>query len=330
MIQEAEFYKLQDDDVAFCELCPHHCQLKSGQTGICQVRRNDKGTLYTLNYANVSALALDPIEKKPLYHFFPGKNILSAGTYGCNLSCNFCQNYGIAQEIGVGRRILPKEMVEITMQTQVENSIGLAFTYNEPSIWYEYIRETAELLQEADLKVALVSNGYIERKPMDELLPYIDALNIDLKAFTKEFYKKNCKAKLDPVKNTIEKAADKVHLEITTLIITEENDSPAELKELVKYIAEINPNIPLHLSRYRPQYKMTNPATPIKTMEIAYEIAKEHLNFVYVGNMGWGNNTFCIDCGTTLIKRNVYQTTLEALEKGKCKNCQAIIDYIQF
>lgn len=328
MLKEAYFYNKYPDYIVECKLCPHHCKLKAGQKGICQVRYNNNGKLYTLNYANISALALDPMEKKPLYHFYPGKMILSAGTYGCNLSCSFCQNYGIAQEVKKGRFILPKDMVEICLDTKIENSIGLAFTYNEPSIWYEYIIETAKILKEKGMQVVLISNGYIEMEPLEKLLPFIDAMNIDLKAFNNEFYTRNCKAKLDPVKNVIEKVASFIHLEVTNLIITDENDTPAEIKELASYLATINPDIPLHLSRYFPAYKFSNLPTPIKIMEKSYEIAKEYLNFVYLGNMAKENNTYCKECGATLIKRDNYNVEFIHWQNNKCLNCGADINYI--
>ncbi len=327
MKKEASFYKRSGDKVE-CELCPHNCSLKPGQIGICNIRYNDDGVLYTLNYANVSALALDPIEKKPLYHFYPGKTILSAGTYGCNLACSYCQNYGIAQELGQGRTISPAEMVKISLDAKAEDSVGLAFTYNEPTIWYEYIWDTAYMLKEAGMQVVLVTNGYIGKEPLQKLLPFVDAMNIDLKSFSSEFYRKNCKAKLEPVKATIENALDKVHLEITTLIITDENDNPAEIKELVKYLATLNPDLPLHISRYHPAYKLQNPPTSTRTMEMAYNIAKEHLNFVYVGNMPFANDTYCTSCGANLINRNNYKIKLRAYKAGKCTNCGLDVDYI--
>lgn len=328
MLKEALYYKADSDNLIECHLCPHHCKIKSGQKGSCQVRYNENGKLYTLNYANVSSLALDPIEKKPLYHFFPDKMILSAGTYGCNLSCNFCQNYGIAQEVRKGHHIPPSEILSFCLNAQSENSIGLAFTYNEPTIWYEYILKTAQLLKEHHLQVVLISNGYIEVKPLEELLPFIDALNIDLKAFNNSFYQRNCKAQIDPVKNVIERVAGKAHLEITNLLIPDENDNLEEMEALARYIAGINPDIPLHLSRYFPAYKLKRMATPIKTMEISQNIASEYLNFVYLGNMGQESNTYCQNCKALLIKRDNYNIELVNLQNHKCSSCGAIVDYI--
>lgn len=329
MLKEALYYKALHNNIVKCYLCPHHCKLKVGQKGSCQVRYNENGKLYTQNYANVSSLALDPIEKKPLYHFFPSKMILSAGTYGCNLSCNFCQNHTIAQEIGKGPYITPNEMLAICLNAQAENSVGLAFTYNEPTIWYEYILEMAQLLKENHLKVALITNGYIETKPLEKLLPFIDAFNIDLKGFTNSFYQRNCKAQIDPVKNVIEKVAGKAHLEITTLLIPDENDDIKEMESLASYIASINPDIPLHLSRYFPAYKLKKLATPLKTMEISKNIACEYLKFVYLGNMVLENNTYCQNCKALLIKRDNYNVDLVNLQGNKCSNCGIDVEFIK-
>lgn len=329
LLKEAMFYNLNDEKRVACGLCPHHCILKADQLGLCRVRRNDAGILHTLNYAQVSALALDPIEKKPLYHFYPSTMILSAGSFGCNLFCGFCQNYNIAHEISQGRTILPEDMVTICNQTRNDGSIGLAFTYNEPSIWYEYVYDTAKLLKDADMKVILISNGYIELKPLEKILPLVDAINIDLKAFTDHFYTRNCKAKLEPVKKVIEKVANHTHLEITTLIITGENDTEKEINELTRWLATVNPHIPLHLSRYYPAYQFTNEPTPIKTMELAYNTAKQHLNFVYLGNLpGITNNTYCLECGALLVNRNAYQIKIIDLDAKKCAKCGKNIDYI--
>ncbi len=329
MLKEAGFYKTPVGQIVQCELCPHNCVLKPEQTGICRVRRNETGKLYTLNYAKTSALALDPMEKKPLYHFHPGKNILSVGTFGCNLSCSFCQNHNIAHAINSGHTILPEELVRISHQAANQNSVGVAFTYNEPVIWFEYVRETAEMLKEANMKVVLVSNGFIELKPLQELLPFIDAINIDLKAFNETFYRRNCQAKLEPVKQVIEKAVGQVHVEITTLIIPGENNTEAEISKQASWLASLNPDLPLHLSRYFPAYKFTKEATPVKTMKIAYETAREYLEFVYLGNLQQvKNDTYCKSCGAVLVKRDAYQIKIGALGVNRCKNCGADIDYI--
>jgi pyruvate formate lyase activating enzyme len=207
MAQEALFYETLDQGRVKCWLCPHHCLIRAGQHGLCRSRINKNGQLIAINYAEVASLALDPIEKKPLYHFYPGKNILSAGTFGCNLFCGFCQNHTLAHGQPATQSIEPQQLADLAWNSCKYDSIGLAFTYNEPTIWYEYILDTARLLKEKDLKVVLVSNGYIEDEPLKRLLPYLDAMNIDVKAFKQDLYKKLCRASLEQVMNTVEQTA---------------------------------------------------------------------------------------------------------------------------
>jgi len=326
---EAQYYEKGENSKVKCFLCPHHCNLKEGQKGLCRVRINREGRLFSLNYGEVAALALDPIEKKPLYHFYPGSQILSTGTLGCNLACVFCQNYSLAHENPHTSPLKPDALVNLARQLKPEGSIGVAFTYNEPSIWFEYIRETAEKLKQQDFKVVLVSNGFIEEKPFMELLPLIDAINIDVKAFNNEFYHRHCRGKLKAVLDTLERAAAYTHVEITTLLIPEENDNVTEIANLSTWLAAINPNIPLHLSRYYPAYKFHKAPTPVASLQRAQELAKKHLNFVYVGNVpGEENNTFCLECGALLIKRNIYNVELIGLQHGHCKQCASFIDYV--
>lgn len=268
-----------------CQLCPQQCFLKEGQTGLCRVRVNQEGELLALNYGEVSSLALDPIEKKPLYHFFPGSMILSAGTWGCNLACPFCQNFSIAHQKPATRFFAPEELLELAVAYRNQGSIGLAFTYNEPAMWHEYIMDLAPLLQAQGLKVVLVSNGYIESQPLQDLLPWVDAMNIDIKAFNDQFYQRLCKARLDKVKNNVETAMKKAHVEITTLLIPGENDGEDEIRNLARWLASLNPDTVLHLSRYFPAYKMELPPTPLNTLRRARDIAREHLKHVYLGNV---------------------------------------------
>lgn len=268
-----------------CQLCPHHCLLKEGQAGICRVRVLRQGVLQALNYGEVTSLALDPIEKKPLYHFYPGSMILSAGTWGCNFACSFCQNYRIAHETPPTRYIDPAVMLQIALEYRPEGSIGLAFTYNEPMMWHEYMMDLAPLLKEQDLKVVLVTNGYVESQPLKDMLPFIDAMNIDVKAFNDQFYKRLCKAGLDHVKQTVENAMQHAHVEITTLLIPGENDQEDEIRALARWLASLNPETVLHLSRYFPAYKMNLPPTPVNTLKRARDIAREYLQHVYLGNV---------------------------------------------
>lgn len=327
--KEARYYKQLDRQRVECLLCPHHCKLTPDKTGLCRVRVNREGRLVTINYGELASLALDPIEKKPLYHFHPGRLILSAGTFGCNLACAFCQNYSLAQEQPPTRATEVEELLQAARATQKEGSVGVAFTYNEPSIWYEYVREAAEVLQENDLRVVLVTNGFIEPEPFRELLPLVDALNIDVKAFTDDFYVHHCRGALAPVRATVETAVEKAHVEVTTLLVPEENDAIEEVEELARWLAALNPHIPLHLSRYHPAYRFSRPATPPESLYRAREAALKHLDFVYLGNLpGEQNHTACLECGNLLIQRHAYQVQVSGLREGHCTRCGANIDYI--
>lgn len=327
--KEALYYQSMDRDKVKCLLCPHHCVIRSGHSGICRVRKNENGKLYTKIYGEVGALALDPIEKKPLYHFYPGRQILSAGTWGCNLSCSFCQNYSLAHERAECQEIMPQQMVELAMKTREQDSVGIAFTYNEPSIWFEYVIDTVRLAKEKGLKIVLVTNGFIDQEPVAELLPFIDAANVDLKAFTEDFYRRNCKGRLQEVQENIAFMAGKIHLELTHLLITGENDDPEETEEMAEWIGNLDSTIPLHLSRYHPAYKMQQPATEWSTMLKARDICQKYLPFVYLGNLaGMDNNTLCQECGKILIHRNAYRTEIIGIETGCCLYCGAQIDHI--
>lgn len=285
-LKDALYYENLGGDRVRCELCPHNCVLKQDGVGVCRARKNVGGRLYTLNYACVTSLALDPIEKKPLYHFHPGKLILSAGTYGCNFKCSFCQNWTIAQRDAQYTEISPEQLADLAEEYTDRGNIGVAYTYNEPSIWYEFIRDTAGRVREKGLVNVLVTNGFINRKPLEELLPYIDAMNIDVKAFTEKFYGQFCKGGLEAVKNTVELAASRCHIEITTLVIPGLNDSPEEIEMLARWLAGIDPDIVLHLSRFFPNYLMTDvPPTPLPTLEKARDSAILHLRHVYLGNV---------------------------------------------
>ncbi|MGM0502728.1 MAG: AmmeMemoRadiSam system radical SAM enzyme [Bacillota bacterium] len=282
-MQEADFYEQYEDKVR-CLLCPHYCELESGQTGLCQVRKAEDNKLWATSYAQVSSIAEDPIEKKPLYQFHPKSSILSLGSIGCNLSCQFCQNYQIAQELNVPTRELkPQEAIDLAKE---KDSFGIAYTYSEPLVWYEYVLETAKLAQQEGLKNVLVTNGMINSAPLKELLPYIDAVNLDIKAFTTEFYEQICSGDLETAKQSAELIYESgTHLELTTLIIPGLNDAPAEIKNLVDWIASLSSDIPLHLSRYFPRYKLDKPATPRETLEQTKDIAEEKLSNVYLGNI---------------------------------------------
>lgn len=283
MKKEALWYEKLDNDIVHCHLCPHNCKIVEDKSGICKVRQNNKGTLYSLNYKKATSIAMDPMEKKPLYHFHPGKYILSIGTYGCNFRCGFCQNHEISQNTLGGQTLDIDELIKICKSKP--NCVGIAYTYNEPTIWYEFVLECAKKFKEANLANVLVTNGYINIEPLKELLPYIDAMNIDLKSMNDEFYKEICGGRLEPIKNTIKEAIENCHVEITSLIIPTKNDSPKNMEELSKWIASLNPDTPLHLSRYYPAYKMQIPPTDPMTLLELKDVALQHLKHVYIGNV---------------------------------------------
>lgn len=273
------------EDKIHCYLCPHNCVIENGHHGKCNVRIHEDGELFTINYGEITSISLDPIEKKPLYYFRPNTYILSAGSFGCNFTCSFCQNYNISQHRPESRYMSKEELVEIIVTAK--DSIGIAFTYNEPSIWYEYVYDCAKLLKEIDesKSVVLVTNGFISEEPLKRLLHYVDAMNIDLKAFSNKYYRDICGGSLKPVLKTIELSAKSCHVEVTTLLVTGENDSLDEVEEIAKFLGNIDKDIPLHLSRYFPRYKLDNPPTDINFMYEAEKTAKKYLNRVGLGNI---------------------------------------------
>ena len=279
-----------------CEICPKSCVLKPDQVGFCGGRGNIDGEIVALNYGRVTAIGLDPIEKKPLFQFHPGSHVLSVGSYGCNLRCPFCQNSTISMEYqdewveATGNyysryeSIMPNKLVNLALSAKSKGNIGIAYTYNEPIIGYEYLWDSALLAREAGLKNILVTNGYCNEKPWQDLIPYIDAVNIDVKGFTQDFYHK-VGGELEVVMRNVESAANVVHVEITCLVIPGENDSPQEMLAMSKWLASISPNIPLHISRFFPQYKMNEkPPTSKETIDNLATVAQERLKFVYKGN----------------------------------------------
>ncbi len=317
IMKEAMYYKKLNAQKVQCLLCPHYCVIPEGDIGICRGKKNINGKLFAINYGKTVTVAIDPIEKKPLYHFLPGTQILSIASNSCNFDCHFCQNYHISQFDADTFEISPEMIYKYCMDNNIKE---IAFTYTEPITWYEFIYDASKYLKKFGIKTVMVTNGFINLPPLKKLLPYIDAMNIDLKAMDDDFYKNLCNGRLLPVLETIRYAAKHTHLEITNLIITNENDSQEKLSELIDFIAEINPNIPLHFSKYYPTYKMHNPATPEKTLYLAKELAKGKLNYVYLGNILSDNNTYCPNCGTLLIKRN-YKMTENYLQLDKCPKC---------
>ena len=313
-----------------CLLCPHFCKIAKGKTGICGVRKNAGDKIDLITYGVISGYSLDPVEKKPLYHFFPGQNILSVGSYGCNMRCDFCQNCNISQHVP-DRLIADTTPEKLVLNAHsADKNIGLAFTYNEPSIWFEFIRDTAIIAKDEGLSTVMVSNGYINPDPLNELTRVIDAFNIDLKAFNNIFYKKLTGAEMEPVKSSLKQIAESgKHLEITTLIIPGQNDDDKEMELQSKWIAsELGKGVPLHLSRFFPRYHRTDPSTPQDTLSRLYSIAAQNLDYVYVGNSNsdTGQNTSCPVCSTIITIRTGYQVKLLNLNaKGRCINCGTLI-----
>lgn len=329
-MKECLYYEQIDKGVK-CNLCPHNCVIREGKTGICNVRINKENKLYTLNYGVISSISIDSIEKKPLFHFYPGSSIASIGTYGCNFRCDFCQNYNISmvenfkhimtEDFKKNHNYVSPEAI-IEKFKKIENNIGVAFTYNEPTIWFEYVLETAKLAKKNGLKTVLVTNGFINEAPFRELLEYIDAINMDLKAFNNEFYKKICGGSLEEVKNNIKIVHEKSHIEISTLLIDDLNTNREEIEELASFISEIDEKIPLHFNRFHPAYKMNNEPTKVQSLIYAKRIASKYLKYIYIGNVfGFESNTECPRCKTVLIERDLGVGKIVNIKNGKCSNC---------
>lgn len=268
-------------------------------------------------------MALDPIEKKPLYHFYPGSSVLSVGTTGCNFACAFCQNWQIAQEEAEGQEVRPQQLIDTAIRYQREGNIGVAYTYSEPAIWLEYIMDVAPGLREAGLKNIMVTNGFLAGDCWEALIPFLDAVNMDIKGFRPTFYQRHCRGKLEPVLRNTERLAGRVHLELTTLLIPDENDSEEELSALVDWVSSLGRETPLHFSRYFPQYQMKLPPTPEERLERAYEIARERLDYVYVGNsmVSRHTDTYCPQCGALWIERQRFDAQVVGLRNRRCMKC---------
>ena len=321
MLVEAAYSENLGGDKVRCHLCPAECILTEGKVGICGSRFNRHGTLMVDNYGELVSASYDPVEKKPLYHFYPGKTIFSTGPNGCNLKCLNCQNWEISQGRVPTRFVAPHDMVKLAGRN---GSIGIAYTYTEPLIWFEYLKDVGQIIRENNLKNVLVSNGYINAKPLQELLPIIDAANIDLKSMQSAFYKKICKGKLEPILDNIRTLHESgIELEITNLVITGLNDSDRDFEILTDFLASVSPRIPLHFSAYYPTYKMYNPPTSPDRLKRAYKIASRKIEFVYLGNVHIPDrsDTFCPRCKERLICRSGYRIEILGLEDGKCTNC---------
>lgn len=283
-MKEALYYKYENGKVR-CALCPNDCLISDGKKGMCGVRVNRAGKLYTEVYDRAASIALDPVEKKPLYHYHRGEYILSLGTKGCNFACPWCQNWPITQGRSVSTREITKE--DAVRKAKETGSFGIAYTYNEPFIWFEFVLECAEFARKNGLENVIVTNGYVNEEPLEEILPYINAMNIDIKSIEEDFYRKYCLGRLEPVLKNTKRVKDAgVHVEITNLVIPTLNDSEKAFGELADWIfCSLGADTPLHFSRYFPCHKMTLPPTPIETLERAKEIAGKKLKHVYMGNI---------------------------------------------
>jgi len=325
--KECYLYSAFKDSLVQCHVCSHRCVIKPGSRGKCGVRENRDGTLISLVYGKVIAAHVDPIEKKPLYHFYPGTSVFSIGTVGCNFSCEFCQNYDITFPSDpvtvVGERLLPRDIVKSTLD---EGCQSIAYTYNEPMIYLEMVIDTAKIAHERGLSNVLVTNGFMTEEAFNVMAEHIDAMNIDLKSFSDEFYQRLCGARLQPVLDTIKRAFAKgIWVEVTTLIIPNENDSEKELKEIASFIASVDPNIPWHILRFMPMYHMKDtPITPHNSLEKAEQIGHEAgLKYVYCGNVKAEQAVRCPSCGSGERKENPRASSVN--DRWMCSECGDII-----
>ncbi len=332
-MKEAMFYERLEDKKLRCRLCPHFCRISPGKRGICGVRENREGILYSLVYGKAISSGIDPIEKKPFYHFYPGSAAFSIATAGCNFRCLHCQNSSISQlprEWGEieGEELSPESII---LQAKRNNCQSISYTYTEPTIFFEYAYTTSKLAQKEGIKNTFVTNGYMSEEALREISPYLDAANVDLKSFREDFYKKICGGRLKPVLGTLKLMKELgIWVEVTTLIIPTLNDSEEELEKIAQFIKGLGEDVPWHLSRFYPSYKLKKiPPTPVETLHRARGIGlKAGLRYVYTGNVPGdeGENTYCYNCGRLLIGRYGYRIEEFNLEDGECKYCRVKID----
>ena len=327
MVKEAKFYSKLKGDAVKCELCPHFCVLRNDGIGKCRVRKNINGKLFSLVYSRPCSIALDPIEKKPLYHFLPGKKALSIATVGCNLRCSNCQNWEISQNTPDKIRSLEIKPEEVIKEAKKHKIKIISYTYTEPTIFYEYMLDIAKLAKKAKIKNTTVTNGFINPEPLKQLVEHLDGSNIDLKSIDDEFYRRVCGARLNPVLETIKLMHKKgVWIEITNLLIPGLNDSTEQIERLVEWVRkELGREVPLHFTAFYPTYKLINlPPTNIETLRKARKIAlSKGLYYIYTGNLhdNEGNNTYCPNCKNIIIKRQGFSVIENNLKKGRCNDC---------
>lgn len=333
-LHEALQYTKGENLIVTCSLCNHRCTIADGKRGICGVRVNQGGTLFGITYGKISAEAVDPIEKKPLFHFLPGTLSYSLGGVGCNFRCEHCQNWHISKaeaDAAMLRNLSPEEGVDRALSS---GSASISWTYNEPTIWHEYARDMGTLARKKGLGTVYVTNGYITEEALNQLSPMLQAFRVDLKAFNDDFYRKICGAHLQPVLDSAARARElKMHIETVTLVIPGLNDSMEEMEGLIRWVIEhLGPATPMHFSRFHPDYKMTDrPATPVATLEKIYRKAKDlGLRFPYLGNVynHQYENTFCPQCGTVLIERQGFASRIRMLDGTRCKNCGEQIELV--
>ena len=311
-----------------CVLCPHECVIAEGKSGRCLGRKNTGGRLEAASYGEVVSIAVDPIEKKPLYHFLPGSEILSVATYGCNLRCPFCQNSEISQQVAPSRHVEPDELLALAKH---HGTPAVAYTYNEPCIWFEYLIDAGRLMHAAGIRNVLVTNGMLNPEPLAELLPLVDAMNIDLKSIRPEFYRDYVQGDLDTVLDTIRAATKVCHVELTNLLIPGRNDSEADIGDLVDFVSSLGRETVLHFSRYFPRHRASEPSTPAATLERAAAIAREKLDYVYLGNVATrpeDRDTFCPKCRNRLVERSNYAGRIVGIKDGKCASCGRRADVV--
>ena len=331
MKKEALLYRKSANNFVHCYLCAHQCDIAPSKFGFCGVRQNIEGVLYTHAYGSVIAAHVDPIEKKPLYHFFPGSYAFSVATIGCNFRCGFCQNWEISQSTFRDGALTAEELsCEDIVKTALENGCkSISYTYTEPTVFFEYALETARLAKKADLCNNFVTNGYMSKDCLEMVRGYLDAANVDLKFFRDASYRKVCAGSLQPVLDSIKNMHDLgIWVEVTTLVVPGENDSRQELKDIAEFIASVDKNIPWHISRFHTDYKFSNyNATPESTLKLAEELGRNAgLNYIYIGNVhGWGNDTYCHNCKKLLIKREIFNVLENNIKSGKCVYCNAMI-----